>query len=158
MLRRCVSAEVVRFSSLLRFCLCSPLHRYDTIYQEDVGSGPEQSDGAGEDEGPEKLAGALQDYADDDGGYDAGQVAAEVLKAGPSSGGLWTGEDLGHGPKIGSAHTERHAGENQDGHGEGVIGYQEDDYEADRSDGYPPATKGFEHARGIIGGGDPAVG
>ena len=88
-----------------------PLHRFDAIDDEDVAGGAEEADGAGHGEGPEEAAGAFDDDADQGWRDHAGDVAAEILQAGPAAGGLRAGEDLRHGPEVGGSEAERGAAE-----------------------------------------------
>jgi hypothetical protein len=145
--------------SLLRcFNLLVPLYRDDWADKEDVGGGAEERDGAGDGEGPEELAGAVEDTADHDRSNDAGQVATEIFEARPPAGSLNTSQNLRHSPKIRRAQAERRAGKDEDGHRDDGIGHQEDHKETDRPDSQTGTAKCLEHNGGTGARGHPTVG
>ena len=90
----------------------------DLLYfadQENPGESAGHGDRRHDDEGPVEVAGAVEDEAGDGWSRDAGEIADEILEAGPAARGLGAGEGLRDGPDVRAAYAEENYAEDDRG-------------------------------------------
>jgi len=84
---------------------------FEGAEKEEPGGGAENGHKAGEEEGVNERAGVLDEEAGDDGRVDSGEIAYEILQAGPAAGSARSGENLRDDPGVGNVEAVRGGGE-----------------------------------------------
>ena len=114
--------------------------------KEEPGGGAENGHKAGEQEGVNERARVLDEEAGDDGSGDAGEIANEILQAGPAAGSARPGENLRDDPGVGNVEAVHGGGEEKKG--DGVVG-ADDGAGGEGDDGHEEVREGadFPHAR-----------
>ena len=93
----------------------APPDGLDGADEEEPGGGAGEGDGGEDHGGPVELAGALKDEAGHRWGEDAGEIADEILEAGPASRRDRARERLGDSPKVGGDDAEKDEAEDESG-------------------------------------------
>ena len=84
---------------------------FEGAEKKEPGGGAENGHEAGEEKSVNERAGVLDEEAGDDGGGDAGEIADEILQAGPAAGSARSGENLRDDPGVGNVEAVRGGGE-----------------------------------------------
>jgi len=125
--------------------------------EEKPGSGAEDRHETGEEKSVNERAGVLDEEAGDDGSGDAGEIADEVLQAGPAAGRARAGENLRDDPGVGNIEAVRGGGEEKKWNGvagadDGASG------EGESTDGLTAGNHGFADERDAVAAVDEAIG
>jgi len=125
--------------------------------EEEPGGSAENGHEAGEQEGVDERAGVLDEEAGDDGCGDAGEIADEILQAGPAAGRAGAGENLRDDPGVGNVEAVRCGGEKKKWNG--VVGADEGaSGEGESTDGLATGNHGFADERDAAAAFDEAIG
>ena len=101
-------------------------------------------------------AGVLDEEAGDDGSGDAGEIADEVLQAGPTAGRVRAGENLRDDPSVGNVEAVRGRGEEKKWNG--VAGADKSaGGEGESADGLAAGNHGFANERDAAAAVDEAI-
>jgi len=111
---------------------------FEGAEKEEPGGRAENGHEAGEEEGVNERAGVLDEEAGDHGSGDAGEIANEILQAGPAAGSARPGENLRDYPGVGNVEAVRGSGEEKKWNG--VAGADDGaGGERESTNGWPPA-------------------
>jgi len=125
--------------------------------EEKPGGGTEDRDETGEEKSVNERASVLDEEAGDDGSGDAGEIADEVLQAGPAAGSARAGENLRDDPGIGNIEAVCGGGEEKKWNGvagadDGASG------EGESTDSLAAGNHGFANERDAAATVDEAIG
>lgn len=125
--------------------------------EEEPRSGAEDGHETSEQEGVNERAGVLDEKAGDDGCGDAGEVADEVLQAGPAAGRARAGENLRDDPGVGDVEAVRGGGEKKKWNG--VVGANDGaSGEGESTNSLSTGDHGFANERDATAAVDEAIG
>ena len=129
----------------------------DGADEEEPGGGAGEGHGGDDDKGPVEMTSALQDKAGDRWSDNAGEIADEILEAGPAAGSDGAGERLSDGPKVGGGDTKENDAEDE---GSGAVDRVTEASETDKDAAEGEAAPGEGLAdEGESGAGrDPTIG
>ena len=125
--------------------------------EEEPGGSAENGHEAGEQEGVDERAGVLDEEAGDDGCGDAGEIADEILQAGPSAGRAGAGENLRDDPGVGNVEAVRGGGEKKKWNGVASADKSAGG-ECESADGLAASNHGFANDRDATAAVDEAIG
>jgi len=125
--------------------------------EERPGDGTEDGHETGEEKSVNEGAGVLDEEAGDDRSGDSGEIADEVLQAGPAAGGARSGENLRDDPGVGNVEAVRGGGEEKKWNG--VAGADKSaGGEGESTDGLAARNHGFANERDAAAAVDEAIG
>ena len=130
---------------------------FEGAKKEEPGGRAKNGHEAGEEEGVNERAGVLDEEAGDDGSGDAGEIADEILQAGPAAGSARPGENLRDHPGVGNVEAVRGGGEEKKWNGiagadNGAGG------EGESTDGLAARNHGFANERDAAAAVNEAIG